>query len=173
LRQDNHIQTMARINKSDVIQKAVNDLSLSASEDKIPNETLDKVQLVYSLNRQFSNFIVESGSSATGTITLTLPTTSVGSEIYITSITIKMIKDATCDQATGRINLVARDDYGILKNILSIPIITLTAQSEDNIINFSYPLRIKINNTMTWAASYSVGLMSRTISVSGFTTSSN
>lgn len=165
---------MARINRSDVIQKAVNDLALSPSDDKIPNETLDKVQLVYSLNKHFSSFNIAGSSSATGTITLTLPTVSAGSEIYITALTFNMVKDATCDIATGRLGLNGTPDASnVSVSLLSIPVITLTADSVHLTMPLTYPLKMKPGTTLTITTTYTVGVMSRFCSVMGFITSSN
>ena len=164
---------MARINRSDVIQKAVNDLGLSGN-DKIPTEILDKVQLTYDLNRRFSSFIVNAASTATGSATLTLPTPSLGGEIYITAIHASLIKDSACDQATGSLSIGATTDLqGVAKTILQIPVIALTAQDEHVFISLPYPLKIKSGTTMSFTASYTLGVMSRCYVVHGFITSSN
>jgi hypothetical protein len=166
---------MARINRSDVIQKAVNDLAISTSLDKIPNETLDKVQLTYDLNRKFSNFLVSGASVTTGSITITPPIIDAAKqEIYITGIDIGYVKDATNDIANGQITLTATlFESGISKNLILLPVITLTAQTDHVNCQFTYPIKLKPNSTMVMTSSYSLGLMSRSISVTGFTTSSN
>lgn len=165
---------MARINRTDVIQKAVNDLALNVSVDKIPNEILDKVQLVYGLNRHFSNFVGGNSSTSTGSNSFTLPSVSAGGEIYITALQVALAKDATCDQATGTVSLTATlDSTGLSTNLIQIPIITLTAQSEDITLSLPYPLKLKPGTNITFTASYTAGLMSRAYKVYGFTTSSN
>jgi len=164
---------MAKINRSDVIQKAVNDLGLIGN-DKIPTETLDKVQLTYDLNRKFSEFVVTNSSTTTGTNTTTLPTVSQGGSIYLVGVATDMIKDATCDQATGIMAVTATpDSSGVASNLIRIPVITLTAQTFSTYISFPYPLKIKPGSTMGFTASFAAGVMSRAIGVYGFTTSSN
>ena len=165
---------MARINRSDVIQKAVSELAISISEDKIPNETLDKVQLTFGLNRQFSNFIVASGSSTTGAFNLVLPTTSPGSETYITAVNLGLIKDAACDVATGGITLtIPPDNTGQSVGIIAVPVLTLTAQNDNITMSLPYPLKVKNTSTCTVGGTYSLGTMRRNASIVGFTTSSN
>lgn len=165
---------MARINRSDIIQKAVNDLGISQSGEKIPNETLDKVQLTYNLNRAFSNFVTATSGTTTGTQTITLPTVSVGADTYITSICFTMIKDATCDVASGRLPInINPDASNVASNILAVPCLTLTAQSETVMATFPYPIKVRNGSNITQAATFTAGAMARSIQVAGFTTSSN
>jgi len=165
---------MARINRSDVIQKAVNDLAISATTDKVPNETLDKVQLTYSLNNHFSSFLIAGNQTTTGTFTATLPTVSAGSETYLTAITLSMAKDATCDVATGSVALSVRTtDNNTLTVILRIQCITLTADAQTVTLSLPYPLKLVNGSTASCTGTFTVGAMSRGFTLTGFTTSSN
>lgn len=165
---------MARINRTDIIQKAVNDLAISTSTDKVPNETLDKVQLTYDLNRKFSSFILNNSKSTTGTTSLTLPTIDARSEIYLTSLDFHVVKDATCDVASGLSALNATSDFqGIGKSLVAISILTLTAQDQHVHVDFAYPLKLKANTNLTFGNTFSVGNMIISASVTGFITSSN
>jgi len=165
---------MATIKRSDVIQKAVNDLALSSSLDKIPSETLDKVQLTYALNKQYSSFIAFNSSSTSGTMTITLPTIDSRSEIYLTFIDAGIIKDATCDMATGvQIITLTPLEQGITKSTLMIPTITLTAQDSHVTLPLPYPLKLKPNTNITMTGTFSVGASVKCCSVSGFVVSTN
>jgi hypothetical protein len=165
---------MAKINRSDVIQKAVNDLAISTSTDKIPNETLDKVQLTYDLNNKFSQFVVGVTGNATGTLTTNLPNVSSSGETYITALQLSLIKDVVCDQAQGLISLsLTLDKTNLSTIILSIPVLTLTAQSENVFLSLPYPIKVKNNSAITCAASFTAGLLTRNVRVMGFVTSSN
>jgi len=165
---------MARINRSDVIQKAVNDLGISATTDKVPNETLDKVQLVYELNKQFSDFVVTGNTSSTGTLTISLPTISSGSRIFITNLDVHYIKDATCDQATGVQGVgISPITNSVSKNVIQIASITLTAQNDHVSMTFPYPIEVKPASTVTLGGTFSLGVQVRSISVTGIITSSN
>jgi hypothetical protein len=165
---------MARINRSDVIQKAVNDLAISTASEKVPNETLDKVQLTYDLNKNFSNFILTTTATTTGAISIVMPTVSAGGEIYITGIQASMIKDATCDQATGRLTIqITPDSTNVGGTIMAIPILTLTAQSESLVYSLPYPVKVRPGSSATIIGTYTVGTMARSLSIVGYTTSSN
>ncbi len=165
---------MARINRTNVIQKAVNDLALSQTGEKIPSETLEKVQLTYSLNSQFSSFITSSLATTTGSVSINLPSVSTGSETYITSVTCSFAKDATCDVATGALNAtLIPADSGITSNVLRQAVLTLTADSQTSVIEFPYPLKVKNASPLAYTGTFSAGAMSRTISATGFVTSSN
>jgi len=164
---------MAKINRSDAIQKAVNDLALSSADDKIPTETLDKVQIVFGLNRQFSNFIIGGGQSTTGTITTAFPTVSTGAEIYITAISASLAKDATCDAATSDISVsVVPDSSNVATGILKFADLITTADAQTATLSLPYPLRIKVGSSATMNGSFSLGAMRRNFSIVGFTTSS-
>jgi hypothetical protein len=163
-----------RINRSDIIQKAVNDLASSASGEKIPNETLDKVQLTYGLNRQFSSFVSSTSITTTGTLSLTLPSVSAGAEIYITGITASFAKDATCDIATGRIAVsVTPDASNVSTNIFNFAVLTLTADAQTVVYTFPYPLKVRAGATPQITGTFTVGALTRALSVVGFTTTSN
>ena len=165
---------MARINRSDIIQKAVNDLALNTSVDAIPNETSDKIVLTYDLNSKFSNFCITVNSGSSGTLTLTPPNLGARSDVYITALTLAVIKDVVCDVSTGRVGLNATPDYSnIDTTLLAIPVINLTAQSGEQNISLPYPLKIKQGTTLTITSTFTAGVMYRCASAFGFTTSSN
>lgn len=168
---------MAKIRRTDVIQKAVNDLALNQTADLIPDSTLDKVQLTYGLNRQFSNFSAILGAaSTTGTKTLTMPTIDTRQEIYITGFDASFTKDATCDVADGVLTITYTPDQmagGVSTTLYNFPVITLTADSQFISVNYPYPIKIKPNVNLTFTGSYTVGKMVRALGVRGFITSSN
>jgi hypothetical protein len=166
---------MARINRTDIIQKAVNDLAISTSTDKVPNETLDKVQLTYDLNRKFCNFVSSFESGTTGSITATTPTISSATQrIFLTSIDCHLIKDATCDLTTGAVNVILTPaDQGVTKIIALFSTIALTAQSEHITLALTYPLELKPNTSVIVGGTFSLGVCRRSIAITGFTTSSN
>lgn len=165
---------MARVNRTNIIQKAVNDLGLSTSGEVVPNETLDKIQCTFSLNPHFSSFILTSAATTTGNITANLPTVSAGSEIYCTSITASFAKDATCDIATGRIQVrLTPDASNVIADVMNFAVITLTADSQTATFSFPYPIKLKVGSTILMSGAFTVGVLSRALSITGFTTSSN
>lgn len=166
---------MARINRSDVIQKAVNDLALQPAADKIPSETLDKVQLVYYLNKQFSSFAGNATATTNTAATITLPSISAGGETFITGIHASYVKDSTCDIAIGQASItLIPAETNVAVAPIKFPLLTLTAQQESEFLSFPYPIKVKNASAVTFSTgTYTVGLLSRSVSVTGFTTSSN
>jgi len=165
---------MARINRSDVIQKAVNDLAISVSDSIVPSETLDKVQCTYSLNKQFSSFVASSSSTATGTLTIFTASTDLRTDTYLTNVQVSFAKDAICDVATGVLAINCTPfDIGITKAIGNIAVLTLTADAQTLNISLPYPLKIKPGTTVQFSGSFTVGAMSKGGSVTYFQTTSN
>jgi hypothetical protein len=163
---------MAKIYKSDVIQKAVNELGIQVSSDKTPSETLDKIQCTYNLNRNTSNFVLSGSGSTTGAITINTAVVNTNSETWITGIGLGVVKDATCDIADGRINVTVNTIDGISRTIISIPVLTLTAQSENVFYSLPYPIRLQNNTAITTTNSFTVGKLNRSFVVFGYYTSS-
>jgi hypothetical protein len=165
---------MAIIYKSDVIQKAVNDLALSPANDKIPSETLDKIQLIYGLNSEYSNFTINGASTTSGALNIPMPTIDAQrQEIFITTIIVSIAKDATCDAATGPFILSGTAADGIARNMLNIEAITTTALQETIPLALTYPLKMKPNVNMSLSGTFTVGSCVRAVSIYGFIKSSN
>lgn len=161
---------MTRVNRTDVIQKAVNDLAFSQSGEKIPNETLDKIQLVYSLNNEFANVVIGANQSTTGSFTIY--TTSASKDFYLSSITASFAKDSTCDIATGAINITANVG-GISRALAGFSVITLTAQANNLQITFAKPIKIDKSAAIAIGGAFTLGVMARFLSISGIERSSN
>lgn len=165
---------MAKINRSDVIQKAVNELSISVANDKIPTETLDKVQLTYNLNQNHSTFVISGGTGGTGTNLTTIPNPSDRAEIWLTSITASYIKDAACDVATGPLSvLITPFESQVSTAIINFAVITLTAQQDSICLMLPYPIRLKPNTPLGFTGTFGAGVLQRRISATGFIKSSN
>jgi len=162
---------MGRINRSDIIQKEVNDLGIV--QDQVAVETSDKVVLTYNLNASATRFIGSTSATTTGALSVTLPTVSTGSQTFITSLCVSFSKDASCDVATGTLNTtVVPFDSAVTSNILRQAVITLTAESDTIAITFPHPILVRNASAVTYGGTFSAGAMARSLSVSGFTTSS-
>lgn len=160
---------MSKINRSDVIQKAVNDLSISGN-DKVPSESLDKIQLTYSLNPEYANVAIGLNQSTTGTFTLY--TTSTTKDFYLSSLIFSMTKDATCDVATGTLNISSTIN-GIARTLGAHTVITLTAQSEKLAITFAKPIKLDRGVTITVPGTFTLGVMSRFAGITGIEKNAN
>lgn len=165
---------MARINRSDPIQRAVEDLGLSASADKIPADTLDKIQLTYDLNAKVTKFIASTAATTTGALSITLPTVSTGGQTFITHINCSYVKDATCDVASGTLSVaITPADSNVSTNAVRQSVLTTTAQSDTIAVSFPFPIKVKNASAITYGGTFAAGAMSRSLAVMGFITSSN
>lgn len=165
---------MARINRTDIVQREINDLALSATTDAVANETSDKVVLTYGLNARNSDFCAGTSNTNTGNITITMPTVSASSEVYLTSVNISLAKDVTCDMATGVVTLqLTPFKSGIATDAFKLPVLTLTAQNSILSVSLPYPLRLKANTNMTLTGTFTAGLCSRAATFTGYVVSSN
>lgn len=165
---------MAKINRSDIIQRAVNELAISTANDKVPTETLDKVQLTYNLNSSISTFVVSGGTGGTGTNVTSIPNPGDRGEVYLTSICASFDKDATCDLATGGLTLSVTPFYTNTSTaIINFAVITLTAERGDLTLSFPQPLRLKPNTSLSFSGAFTAGVLQRRVSATGYIVSSN
>lgn len=159
---------MAVINSSDIIQRAVTDLAINTSMSKVPTETLDKVQLTYSLNPSYTNVVLSTSSVTSSTLTITNPVLGTNpGEFWLTGIDFHLTKDATCDLATGQTTISITPDGDIARTVCGAAVITLTAQSEHVSLNFP-PIKIKNGASITNACSFTVGVCTRCLTVFGY-----
>jgi hypothetical protein len=111
--------------------------------------------------------ISSAGAVASGGTTIfTAPTNA---DAYVTSVSISIIKDVTCDMATGKFILSASlADTGASRDILAIAIISLTAQQQTASCSFPHPIKLLRGSTMVMSGTYAAGVCSRAGSVTYF-----
>lgn len=153
---------MATIFQSEVIKRAIDDLKLAPAREKIPSEIADKVLLTYDLKKKYSDLIFTGTSSASGNVSVMAADNDY--ETYITAAHFSFAKDVTCDVASGRIglNIIVN---GANKDLCSLPVITLTAQTGTCVISMPYPLKIDRNTAITTNLSFAAGVLTRATQV--------
>lgn len=142
---------------------------IQISRDRIPTEFAEKVVPVMEVNPKFFrriNILSTSNKPTTGANTAY--TTPTDRDFFLTNVQFSLIKDSTCDQATGTVTLTSTQD-GVSKTIVAIPVITLTAQSESIQVNFPYPIKLDRGVIVTTTATYTVGVMVRQTNLQGYT----
>lgn len=80
-------------------------------------------------------------NAQTSASTSTIGTSSSTRDTFITAVNLQVEKDATCDVADGQVTLRAVFN-GVATSIVSVPIMTLTAQSRGIAIPLVPPLKI-------------------------------
>jgi hypothetical protein len=161
---------MATIYNSQLSKEIIEAARIQVNRDSVPNQIADKVVPVMEVNPKLLRLInIVETSSKTTTGALTAYTTPTDREFYLKNVTFSIIKDATCDIATGVISLnVIRD--GVSKGIIAIPLITLTAQSITITENFDTPIKIDKNTAIsTTTTAHTVGVYVKATCIKGFT----
>lgn len=158
------------IYNSDLTKEIIEGAKLQLSRDKVPSELAERVLPVMEVNpRLLRRINVSTTASKTTTGSTTSYSVPANGNFFLTNITFSLIKDATCDAATGDVNLNVVQD-GETKKIIGIPILTTTAQSESITLNFAIPMKLDKSSTITNSATYTAGLMIRTVSLQGYLT---
>ena len=108
--------------------------------------------------------------NATGTMTIISSTTlnTRDKKTFITGFHYSIIKDAACDIATGKIQVLCTPKGSGQIELLQIPVITLTAQQENGSINFAFPIELEPATAVTMTGAFGAGVMIRTISIYGY-----
>jgi len=140
---------MPQINNSEITKLLVDGARLHPAADKIPDRLAESVVPVLDVTPRLARYVNFSGVAATGTsnTAVTAVTGPSDRDFYLTEITYHLLKDATCDAATGSVTLNVTID-GVTRGIATISHISLTAQ--DNLIplNFSPPIKIDRGTTL-------------------------
>lgn len=158
---------MVQIQNADAIQALVKAARLPNSSFA-PSELGKTIMPVIDMTPYFQRNSTTVATVATSTGTATILTSSATRETYITSINFSMIKDATCDVATGSL-LISTTIGGIVVNLTRMPVITLTAQQWQGLnITLPFPILIDKNTVVSMTGTFTVGVMVRTASIAYF-----
>jgi hypothetical protein len=102
--------------------------------------------------------------SSTGSQTIL--TTPANQDLYLTSATLNIVKDVTCDNPTGQTGIGLYIN-GLATLICYVPLLTTTAQTGSVQVNFAHPLKVDRNTIINITSTvYTVGLMVKTATIS-------
>jgi len=132
-----------------------------------PNNLNNTVQAVIDVSPDFHKEIVAINGASSSTGTLTVYTAVPKKGLYLTGFVFALNKDATCDVASGTVNLTTTIG-GISKTILGLCILTLTAQTETVSVQLRYPIKIDPNVAVTTAITFTAGLCRRSVTLYGY-----
>jgi len=158
---------MVTINNTDLMNELRDVAKIQAGRDMIPNVMSNQVVPVVNVNPKDyrRNMVASASRGVTGTYSII--TLNAGRRFFLTNINIELIKDVLCDVASGVISVTATID-GVSTIIHSIPVLTLTAQSNTIAIQFKNPIAIDIGTTISQTGTYANGTMWRNVSISGY-----
>lgn len=158
---------MEQINNDQTIRECSR--VLGHQVENIPQLDTSKIILTAEVNPKLlrrSNIIASAASTTTGS--LTIYTTPSDKDFYLTGAQIGLIKDVVCDNTTGNFGLQMTFSGAAVK-ILNIPILTLTAQSSQESICFSQPIKLDRNSIINLTMSFTAGVASKSASIFGYT----
>ena len=149
--------------KVEAVKSLIDQTGLQSVNLKPQIPIKEEIQPCIEINK-FSYIIASTSySNSTGG---TIYTTPADKDFYITAAALAVIKDAT---ATSTTEALFAYIGGAAINILTIPSLTLTAQTLANNISFAYPLKIDRNTAITASATTAVGNIRYNAMITGFT----
>jgi len=144
------------------------DLILKEGYDIVPKSVNTFIQPVYEVYNRSCNVSRVISAVTTGTVTLF---TAIGDrDVFVTALSLSIIKDATCNIATGTIELNTTV-RGVATALLAIAVISVTAQSERITISFPTPVMIDRNTAITLTGTYTLGVMARVATLEAYSNS--
>lgn len=162
---------MAQINNSDLTNALVQGAKISSARDKIPDQLGQTVVPILDVTPR-KHRVLDICQTATRTTSgsTNLFTSSTSYDTFLVSCSLAMIKDATCDDASGAAATITAVVNAVTVSLLNIPGITLTACNESISISFPFPLKIDRGTSVSiGGGGYTVGTKIRTATVQGYT----
>lgn len=159
---------MATIYNSDLTREVRDGAKIQQSRESIPSQLADKIVPVMEVNPKLlrrARSLASLARSTTGTGTVM--TASSNKTTILTGLTAGFIKTATCDVATGDINVYTTIG-GASVALLRLPVLTLTAQEQNVSIQFSTPIEIDLGATIVFSGTFTAGSLVRTAVVYGY-----
>lgn len=142
----------AKIYNSDCTKDLAQNAGIQQMTDKVPDELAEKIVPTFETNplllrrNNILGIVERQATAASASVIFASP---AGKKTFITGIEIYMIKDAACDKASGHFSLNAAVKGSAAQNILKVPVLTLTAQSETAILSLAFPLEIEPLTSIT------------------------
>ena len=157
---------MPTINNSKLIKNIIDTAKLNISRDQVPTELASKIVPVLEVSPgKIINLFETKSQTITGNI---YPyTTPNDKTFYLSQISLSMIKDAACDIASGNIIVYVTLIKGNVQQAISIPVLTLTAQSEEQKIKFNPPIQLMKNSSIFVTGTFTLGNLIRSVKVLG------
>jgi hypothetical protein len=137
-------------------------LKLNVGTEKIP-EAIPVIEVGMKLTK---NAISRTGGSA-ATGSATIYTTPTDQDFYLTGFNFSYSKNATCDVATGSINLTAFIQ-GANVAICLLSVLTLTAEKDTISVTLTHPIKIDRGKAIAISGTFTAGAMARNGAIYGY-----
>ena len=133
---------MATNNNSDLTKEIILAGRIQSS-DSIPNQISNQIVPVIEVNPKIlKNDLILCASVKSTTGAQTALTTSATKDTYMTGFTWSIVKDATCDVATGSLSFTVIDENNVTITPARIACLTLTAQNQTITYQFKNPVKL-------------------------------
>jgi hypothetical protein len=161
---------MVTINNSELTREIIDVTKLQAGREFTPNTCSNQIVPVIDVNPKHSriiNYYRTISATASGTQSVTLP---ADKDFYLTNVNLSISKNATCDIATGKVVIIGvlDGDVSTGRDLLSIGVLTLTAESSNAQLSFPIPVKLSRGSNIQLTGTYAAGAMSRASSFCGF-----
>lgn len=144
---------MARIENSEITQKAIKDLRLNAALEKMPTQSSDKIVLTYNLNERKNIQCASATRNVTGAGGV--HTASTIKDTYLTSAYLGCMVNATNDGTLFELEITQAD--GSTRDLLNIRIIATTAVNKDVSVSFPEPIKIERGSVIVIRQTFTAG----------------
>ncbi len=134
---------------SQVIAEIVDAYKLDRLQDNIPSPVP-----VIEVGNKLVKAVIPAFTIVTNGTSGTMLTTSATNDTYITGAMLHIIKDASATSTSIRLSATVG---GVVKNILIIGGITLTAQNENSQISLSHPIKVDRNTNVVVTSTTNTG----------------
>lgn len=143
------------------------DLILKEGADILPKQVIPSIQPVYEVNKKYVGILRNLTRSATASATIYA--TPSDRDFFLCGFSNSVIKDATCDDATGVTSQIELTIGGVTRVIGAIPGIVTTASSQTIMIDFNKPIKIDRGTNITLSGgTYTAGLKVRSVVIWGY-----
>jgi len=156
---------MAQVNNSEILQGIRNAAKLQLGKDITPNQLAPAVHASIEVNPQIVKPGIIAGNGFVNQTSVTVYTTPIDQDFYLTSACIAFIKDAS---ATSLSCYFTATINGATVAFLRCPGITLTAQSGQNSMVFPHPVKIDRGTNIGVNSSTNVANISCYGAITGF-----
>lgn len=144
----------------------IDELRLNPSIDTIPNVVNPTIQPVFEVKKKYCNVQRRGSRATTGSSTIFI--TPSDKDFYLVAASIHLIKDVTCDLATGQIGINTVLD-GTTNQCVSVATLTLTAQSVESSLSFNPPIKVDRNTALGFTTTFTAGACSTSATIAGYT----
>ena len=155
---------MAKINRSSITLATADVLALDLARDKPPTTIKDEVTPTYEIGPKITT-VIKQGSN-TATTALTIYTTPVDKDFYITYIAISVSKDVASDLQSVYLSVPTYGTQPVAGLILYLQ--TLTAESQHVELSFPHPIKVTRNTALVLNGTRTAGTMTKSAVIGGY-----